>query len=112
MIQMDSLKALTESQTKTERSRAPVFVVGCGRSGTTLLYHMLLSAGDFAVYRYESNVFNLLLPRFGDLSVRKNRQRLMNKWLQTRMFAVSGLDSDQITARILDECRTYGDFLR
>ena len=33
------------------RSVAPVFVVSCPRSGTTLLYHMLLSAGDFAVYR-------------------------------------------------------------
>jgi hypothetical protein len=73
---------------------------------------MLLSAGGFAVYRAESNVFNLLLPRFGDLSVRKNRQRLMNTWLRTGMFAVSGLDSKQTEAKILDECRDYGDFLR
>jgi hypothetical protein len=91
---------------------APVFVVGCPRSGTTLLYHMLLSAGGFAVYRAESNVFNLLLPRFGDLGVRRNRQRLMNTWLRTRMFTVSGLDAKQIEAKILDECRDYGDFLR
>jgi hypothetical protein len=73
---------------------------------------MLLSAGDFAVYRAESQAFNLLAPRFGDLSVRKNRQRLMNKWLQTGMFAVSGLDSNQIAAKILNECKDYGDFLR
>jgi len=65
---------------------APVFVVGCPRSGTTLLYHMLLSSGGFAVYRAESNVFNLLSPRFGDLGVRKNRQRLMNIWLRTGML--------------------------
>lgn len=94
------------------KCEAPVLVVGCPRSGTTLLYHMLLSAGGFAVYRAESNVFNLLLPRFGDLSVRKNLQRLMNAWLQTGMFARSGLDSKQIEAKILDECRDYGDFLR
>jgi hypothetical protein len=96
----------------TRKSEAPVFVVGCPRSGTTLLYHMLLSAGGFAVYRAESNVFNLLLPRFGDLRARRNRERLMNAWLQTGMFARSGLDSKQIEAKILDECRGYGDFLR
>src|ERR1700757_89864 len=96
----------------TLRSQAPVFVVGCPRSGTTLLYHMLLSAGDFAVYRAESNVFNFLVPRFGDLSVRKHRQRLVKAWLQSKMFTVSGLDSKQIEAKILDECRSGGDFLR
>jgi hypothetical protein len=73
---------------------------------------MLLSAGDFAIYRAESQVFNLLLPRFGDLTVRKNRQRLISAWVQTGMFGASGLDSSQIAAKILDECRNYGDFLR
>jgi hypothetical protein len=63
------------------RENAPVFVVGCPRSGTTLLYNMLLSSGGFAVYLAESNVFNLLVPRFGDLSVRANRERLMDAWL-------------------------------
>ncbi len=66
--------APTFSETHSQaggRSLAPVFVLGCGRSGTTLLYHMLLSAGNFAVYRVESNIINLLEPRFGDLSVRR-----------------------------------------
>ena len=40
------------------RSKAPVFVLGCGRSGTKFLYHTLLSAGGFAVYHSESNAFN------------------------------------------------------
>lgn len=44
--------------------KAPLFVLGCPRSGTTLLYHMLLPAGDFAVDRAESQVFNLFLPCF------------------------------------------------
>lgn len=62
------------SLTNRSRDKAPVFVLGSVRSGTTLLYHMLLSAGGFAVYRSESNVFNLLEPRFGDLHVRRNRK--------------------------------------
>src|SRR5271165_2730316 len=51
------------------RAKAPVFVLGCPRSGTTVLYHMLLSAGNFAVYRVESNAINLIEPAFGDLSI-------------------------------------------
>ena len=38
------------------RSKAPVFVLGSPRSGTTYLYHVLLSAGNFAIYRAESEV--------------------------------------------------------
>jgi len=59
---------------QASRKDAPVFVLGCVRSGTHLLYHMLLSAGDFAVYRTESNALNLLEPRFGSLGVRRNQE--------------------------------------
>jgi Sulfotransferase family len=96
----------------SSKAKRPVFVLGSPRSGTTLLYHMLLSAGDFAVYRTESNVFNLLLPRFGDLSVRRNRQALMKVWLGSILFTLSGLDADEIEEKILQECRSSGDFLR
>src|SRR5215470_6395135 len=95
------------------RSKAPVFVLGCGRSGTTLLYHMLLSSGNFAVYRTESNAINLLEPRFGDLSVRKNKEKLMDAWLDSKLFHVSGLDAEAITAKVLsDEVTNGGNFLR
>lgn len=94
------------------RQKAPVFVVGCPRSGTTLLYNMLLSAGGFVVYLAESNVFNLLVPRFGDLSVPANREKLMNAWLQSQLFRASFLDAEQIRAKVLSECRNGGDFLR
>src|SRR5215470_14340153 len=73
----------------TPRRSAPVFVLGCGRSGTTLLYHMILSAGDFAVYRTESNAINLLEPRFGDLSVSRNKKKLMEAWLDSRLGQLS-----------------------
>jgi hypothetical protein len=96
----------------TPRKDAPVFVIGCGRSGTTLLYHMILSAGDFAVYRTESNAINLLEPRFGDLSVRRNRERLMDAWLDSKLFAVSGLDPGAIRAKVLADCTNGGNFLR
>jgi hypothetical protein len=94
------------------RSRAPVFVLGSVRSGTTLLYHMLLSAGNFAVYRAESSVFNLLEPRFGDLSSAANKKKLLEAWYGTRMFTQSGLDRQEIAAKVMNECRNGGDFLQ
>jgi Sulfotransferase family len=96
----------------TSRGNAPVFVLGCPRSGTTFLYYTLLSSGKFAVYPEESSAFNVLGPRFGDLGVLRNRQRLMKWWLGTRLFTVSGLDAERVKARILAECRNPGDFLR
>jgi hypothetical protein len=94
------------------RSRAPVFVLGCGRSGTKLLYHSLLSAGGFAVYHAESNAFNLLGSRFGDLGHRRNREKLLQLWLRSKLFERSGLVRDEIESLILNECRNTGDFLR
>lgn len=95
-----------------KRSAAPVFVVGSPRSGTTLLYDMLLSAGGFAVYLGESNIFNLVAPRFGDLSVPRNREKMLNVWLGSRLFRVTGLEREQIESKILADCRNPGDFLR
>jgi hypothetical protein len=73
---------------------------------------MLLSAGGFAVYLAESNVFNLLMPRFGDLNSRSNREHLMEAWLNSRLFLASGLEREHVRTRILEECRNGGDFLR
>jgi len=73
---------------------------------------MLLSAGGFAVYLAESNVFNLLMPRFGDLSSRSNREHLMDAWLNSRLFLASGLEREHVRKRIVEDCRNGGDFLR
>jgi len=103
---------VTEDRQKSTWAAAPVFVVGCPRSGTTLLYNMLLSAGGFAVYLAESNVFNLLVPRFGDLSVKTNREKLIDAWLESKLFRASFLDAKMIREKVLAECRNGGDFLR
>lgn len=102
----------TGNSAETRRSTAPVFVVGCPRSGTTVLYHMLLSAGGFAVYRTETNVFNLLVPRFGGMRSREDRQQMMTEWCDSILFDVSGLDAGKITNQVVEEVRCGGDFLR
>ena len=90
---------------------APIFITGCARSGTTLLYHTLLSSGGFAVYFAEPAVFDLLVPRFQDLSVPGHRGKLMKYWLNSIMFRKSGLNREDIEGKILSRCKSNGDFL-
>ena len=92
--------------------KPPVFVLGAPRSGTTLLYHMLLSTGKFAVYMSETHVFNLVGPRFGDLAREANRQKLLDVWLRSFQFQRSGLEPAQFVAEIIKSCRSEGEFLQ
>jgi hypothetical protein len=111
-MDMQSVETVASQKATGWRAKAPVFVIGCGRSGTTLLYHMILSAGNFAVYRTESNVINLLEPRFGDLSVARNKRSLLKAWYESRLFTLSGLDRQEIGEKVMSEVENGGDFLR
>jgi hypothetical protein len=92
--------------------RPPVFIVGCGRSGTAFLYHTLLSAGGFAEFRTQMNVFDVLGPIYGNLSRSSVRKRVMKMWLSSMAFRCSGLDARFIENRILEDCHSAADFER
>jgi hypothetical protein len=110
---VSSFREVPKSRTSlAQKMKPPVFIIGSPRSGTTLLYHMLLSAGGFAVYLTESKVFDLVFPQFENLSDRKNRRKALDLWLQSKLFTLSGLDRERIENTILNECQTGGDFLR
>lgn len=102
-----------DSQVRTRtRAKAPVFIVGSPRSGTTLLYHTLLSAGNFAIYRSETHIFNVFAPHYGDLRTPANRRKMVDEWLQSKYFRLTGLDAEETRAHLMRECRNPGDFLR
>jgi hypothetical protein len=105
-------KISLEGAPVVERKTCPVFVVGCHRSGTNLLYDTLLSAGGFAVYRGYLPVYKMLIPRFGNLAKRNNRSKMVQEWVRSKGFRRSGLDAKHLTARVLDECRSGADFIR
>jgi hypothetical protein len=86
--------------------------MGCHRSGTNLLYDTLLSAGGFAVYRGYLPVYKMLIPRFGSLDRLENRKRAMDAWVRSKGFLRAGLDTEPLIAKVLNECRTGGDFIR
>ena len=89
----------------------PIFIVGSGRCGTTLLYHMILSSGGFAVYRAETHVFTLLPPYFGDLRKDSNRKKLIKYWVNSVLFQRSGLNPSQWSKQAWNLCFTYADLL-
>src|SRR5258706_7489816 len=93
---------------KMDRSRRPVFVMGCHRSGTNLLYDTLLSAGGFAVYRGYAPIYKMLIPKFGSPENRANRTRLVETWLRSKGYRRSGLTAKDIRAKLLDRCRNGG----
>ena len=95
-----------------DRKRSPVFVVGCHRSGTNLLYDMLMSAGGFALYRGSLPVYETLIPRFGSLERRSQREQLLRTWVRSKGFRRTGLDAEPLSSRILNECHNGGDFIR
>src|SRR5258708_37649112 len=86
--------------------------MGCHRSGTNLLYDTLLSSGGFAVYRGYLPVYKMLIPRFGNFARIENRKRAMEAWIRGKGFGRAGLNAEELTARVVDECRTGGDFIR
>lgn len=93
-------------------SPRPVFIVGCPRSGTTLLYDMIQSSGGFARVPFESDTFRILGPKFPNLASVKNRKSLLQFWLKSEEGVRSGLEQGDIEARVIAECRNIGEFLR
>jgi hypothetical protein len=86
--------------------------MGCHRSGTNLLYDMLLSSGGFAIYRGFLPIYKILIPRFGSMENRANREKILETWLRSKGFRRTGLNAEQLSERILNECRNGGDFIR
>jgi LPS sulfotransferase NodH len=107
-----SASAGSKNHADIERKRRPVFVVGCHRSGTNLLYDTLLSAGRFALYRGYLPIYEILLPHFGSLGNPRNRERIVDTWMQSKGFRRAGLEPGSISSRLRAECRNGGDFLR
>src|SRR5580658_3798916 len=106
------LKISPACSSAVERKLRPVFVIGCHRSGTNLLYDTLLSAGGFAVYRGYLPIYKILMPRFGDPRNPRNLRRIVDTFLRSKGFTCTDLDAAQLSGKLMAECRTGGDFIR
>jgi hypothetical protein len=96
------------SRTRQSILEPLVFIVGSPWSGTTLLYHMLLSSGDFAVYLMESNVFDLAFPQFGDFRARRNRLGDQTEYFFRERSECRRLRSSRSVEKYIPAGRTRG----
>ncbi len=90
---------------------SPVFVVGSSRSGTTLVYSLLLSSGQFAVYEAETLLLEVCQHKYGRLSKDTNYNKFMADWLQSKQFYRSGLDPAKFKYEAKGHCNSYTEFL-
>ena len=93
----------------------PVFVIGCPRSGTTLLTLMLSSHSRIAIPPETRFLLPLFRRRreFGDLTQRRNRRRLARAVVRRRgtKFRHLGLDAAQVRKDIVTGPPTIGSAL-
>src|ERR1700757_5135104 len=95
-----------------ERNRCPVFVVGCHRSGTNLLYDMLLSSGGFAIYRGMLPVYEKLIPRFGDFNDAVCRRRGVDAFIRSNGFRRTGMEAEPLKTKLLRDASGGGNFIQ
>jgi len=89
----------------------PVFILGSPRSGTTLLSHLLLSAGGFAVVRSELHAMNIVGPRYGGLKREADREALIEAWVDTEVHRRTGVSDERLAELIRSDVRSAADFL-
>lgn len=77
-----------------------MFVVGSARSGTTLLYHILLASGEFAVYDAETWMLEKGQSRYRKLRSAASRTEFMRDWVASGQFERSGLSAQDYLGEV------------
>lgn len=90
--------------------RAPIFVFGVARSGTTLTYSLLLASGCLPTYAAESRILECA-SRYGSLRSPRNRRAFLEDFFHSRQFTRSGLSRDVVTELAARRSASWTDFL-
>jgi hypothetical protein len=88
---------------------APIFIVGCPRSGTSLMRQILDRHPRLAICR-ETQFHRLVYIRrkaFGDLRDLGNRRRLITEYMKSRHIRRAGLDTPAFAEMLSGEATSY-----
>jgi hypothetical protein len=96
---------------QTASCDSPIFVVGSSRSGTTMLYSILLTSGEFPIYEAETLLLSVCPVKYGNIKKDKNYERFINDWIQSKQFLRSRLDPEEFKRDAKNHHSTYSEFL-
>ena len=97
------------------RVRAPVFIVGAPRSGTTLLRVILNRHPQLAMFGIESQFFRRVYARqaaFGDPADPRNRTRVVDAYLAIEPIRNMGLDLGVVREKMIQEGSSWSGLFR
>lgn len=94
-----------------ESADSSIFVVGAARSGTTLLYHILLASNEFAVYDAETWLLEKGKSRYGRLARDADRKRFLDDWIDSGQFKRSGLSASDYREQVRDRKMSLPELL-
>ena len=86
--------------------RAPIFIAGIERSGTSLLYALLASHPNIAMTR-RTNFWAFFYKRYGDLSQPDNFERCIDTMIHYKRLKVLQLDFDRVRREFWQGDPTY-----
>lgn len=93
---------------------SPIFIVGCDRSGTTLLRLMLNQHSRIAIPD-ESDFVSYIIDRkdkYGDLREDRNLEKLCNDLFSVERYRIWQLDDRIVRKRIMESNRSLNELLR
>ncbi|MGO9239920.1 MAG: sulfotransferase family protein [Bryobacteraceae bacterium] len=101
-----------EPQTRGELVRAPVFIVGAKRSGTTLLQLTLNRHPQLAMCGETAFLTRVYARRrvFGDPADPRNRERIVSEYLPVEPLRGLGTDAGVLRERLRSEGVSWGTF--
>ena len=88
-----------------------IFVVGCPRSGTTLLNSIIMSDPRCVVYEAESLLLDVCRPRYGRLTRDRAYRKFLCEWFASKQFQRSALTRDEFLAACEPQRSDYPQLL-
>ncbi len=91
--------------------QSPVFVVGSARSGTSLVYSILMASNVYTLYAAETLLLRTCADKYGRLTQKSIYEKFIQDWLKSKQFLRSGLNREVFIRNAIHHKSSYLEFL-
>lgn len=92
-------------------STKSIFILGCGRSGTSLLRDLVSLHPEIGSPAGESKFFSKYYQKYGDLNDVENFQKFANDFADSHFFEMTGVERSELMDSMKGDNISYGHFL-